>query len=286
MTSRALVLGGGGVAGIAWETGVLSGLADEGVDLLEADVIIGTSAGSAVAAQITSGLSLEALFARQLLPPEQSGEISADLDMDALVALFSEGLGGARTPREIRAAIGHVALAAATVPEAPRRRVIEHRLPVHEWPARDIRIVVVDAETGEDLVWDRDSGVGLVDAVAASCAVPGVWPPVTVAGRRYVDGGVRSGTNVDLASGYEVVVVLAPVAETLGLGDRAVRAVADAVRARPETIVLGPDEASTAAIGTNALDPATRAPSARAGRAQGREQANAVAAVWRARAKG
>ena len=279
--SKALVLGGGGVAGIAWELGLLAGLADEGVDVTDADLIIGTSAGSAVAAQITGAATLEALFARQLVPAEQSGELMAELDIEALTAMFGAALRVAKSPAEMRAAIGRAALAADTVPEPARRAVIEHRLPDHTWAAhRDVRLVAADAESGDMRVFTRDDGVSLVDAVAASCAVPGVWPPVTIDGRRYIDGGVRSSTNADLAAGCGVVLILAPVDDIAGIADVAVAAAIERLSASAAVTWVRPDAASTAAIGTNPLDPATREPAATAGRAQGRVIAADVSAVW------
>src|SRR5581483_5739954 len=111
----------------------------------------------------------------------------------------------------VRRRIGAAALAAETIDEAPRRAAVAARVPVDAWPARTLLIVAVDAATGETVVFDRGSGVSLVDAVTASCAVPGVWPPATIGGRRYVDGGVRSGTNADLAVGCDRVVVIVPL---------------------------------------------------------------------------
>ena len=280
-SSRALVLGGGGVAGIAWELGVLAGLADEGVDVTGAELIVGTSAGSAVAAQISSSASLDGLFARQLVPAEQSGELMADLDLDALLAMFGSALRAAKTPAEMRAAIGQAALAAETVPEVARRAVIEHRLPDHTWAAgRDLRIVAADAETGETRVFTRDDGVSIVDAVAASCAVPGVWPPVTIEGHRYIDGGVRSSTNADLAAGCAVILILAPVDDIAGIADATVSAAIQRLSDSAAVTWVRPDEASLAAIGTNPLDPATREPAAKAGRAQGCVIAAEVGAAW------
>jgi len=93
------------------------------------------------------------------------------------------------------------ALATDTVTEPERRRVIECRLPSHEWPSRALKTVAVDAGSGEPRVLDSASGVSLVDAVTASTAVPGVWPPATIEGRRYIDGGVRSSANADCALG-------------------------------------------------------------------------------------
>ncbi len=168
-----------------------------------------------------------------------------------------------------------------TIPEAERHVIIESRLPVHEWPQQRLLIVAVDTETGEEYIMDRESGVTLVDAVAASCAVPGIWPPVTIAGHRYMDGGMRSATNADLARGYDRILILNPLganANYLGAGLDA--EVAALQQEGSQVLVIAPDTASTTAIGMNPLDPATRQPSAQAGRAQGRELATAVAALW------
>jgi NTE family protein len=169
-----------------------------------------------------------------------------------------------------------MAIHASTVSEAERRQVIASRLPISEWPERDLRITAVDAESGEFVVFDRDSGVSLVDAVGASCAVPGVWPPVTIDGRRYIDGGMRSPANADLAAEYERVVVLAPVVRGGGPMPGAAGQVAGLRRAA----LVPPDADSIRAIGRNVLDPARRAAAARAGRAQAEEALTAVAEVW------
>lgn len=280
--TRALVLGGGGVAGVAWELGILTGLHDAGVDVRGAEIIIGTSAGSVVGAQISSGTELERLFASQLTPVEQSKERAVAFDPNQMMEVFSKAIAeSGYDARAIRARIGAYALAAPAIPEADRRAIIEARLPVHTWPRQQLLIVAIDTATGEEYVIERESGVSLVDAVAASCAVPGIWPPVTIAGRRYMDGGMRSATNADLANGYDRILILNPLGEGanfFGVGPAA--EVAALERAGSRALVIGPDAASAGAIGTNPLDPATRTPSALAGRAQGREVAAAVAALW------
>jgi NTE family protein len=280
--TRALVLGGGGVAGVAWELGIITGLYEKGVDVRTADIIIGTSAGSVVGAQITSGTDLESLFASQLTPAEQSKERRVEFDPARLMDAFSQAVAEVGSDiKAIRARIGAYALTAPTVPEAERRAIIESRLPSRTWPQQRLLIVAVDTATGEEYIMDRESGVPLVDAVAASCAVPGVWPPVTIAGRRYMDGGMRSATNADLASGYDRVLILNPLganADYMGMGLTA--EVAALEREGSRVLVIAPDTASVAAIGLNPLDPATRQPSALAGRAQGHELANSVAALW------
>ncbi len=277
MTQRALVLGGGGITGIAWMLGLLSGLAERGLHLRGADAVIGTSAGSVVGAQLATGVDVEERYTAQLAPA--TGEVAASLGRGALLRLGLAAL-GARDPQRARARIGRVALRARTVPEAERLAVIGSRLPVRAWPDRSLRVTAVDARDGAFRVLDRDSGVPLVTAVAASCAVPGVYPPVTAAGTRLIDGGVRSPVNADLAAGAERVVVLAPI--TRGFGPLVgLDAQVVALRAAGSRVaVVSPDAAATAAIGRNVLDPARRAGAARAGRAQAAAALKGAADVW------
>jgi NTE family protein len=275
----ALVLGGGGITGIAWELGVLAGLAEAGTDLTGADLVVGTSAGSVVGALLTSGSDLVAVYERQLAPA--TGEQVARLNR-ATVAQFGWAMLRSRgRDVEFRRRIGALALAAEkaglTPSEQERLDVIGGRLAGTQWPQRQLVITAVDSETGEFRTFDRDSGVPLLHAVAASCAVPGVYPPVTIDGRRYVDGGMRSAANADLAQGYDRLVVLAPIPR--GVGPMAsVDAQVTGMVSR--VAVISPDAAGRKAIGRNVLDPAARAPSARAGRAQAATIARQIAEVW------
>jgi NTE family protein len=279
VTKRGLVLAGGGLAGIAWETGILQGIADEAPDvadaLLAADVLLGTSAGSTVAAQIGSGTGLEDLFAAQI--SADSSEIDPGVNIDDIVELFVTAMStpGATTEEKLRR-IGAIALSTQTVAEPLRRAVIGHRLPSREWPDRVLRVTAIDVATGELVVIDRESGIGLVDAVAASCAVPGAWPPVTVGERRFMDGGVGSSVNMAAASDCDAVVVLVPSSDTTPspFGDGTV---AEIAHFPGQTLAVFADDASLTAFGPNPLDPACRIPSANAGRAQGRREAARVA---------
>jgi len=273
---RALVLGGGGVTGIAWMTGLLAGLAEAGTDLTSADLVVGTSAGSVVGAQILSGPALEDLYASQLKEP--TGEVAAKLGVGVLFGFVINSLWPGHE-RVGRARLGRAALRARTVPEAERREIIRQRLPNPSWPDHHLIITAVDAETGEARNFDRDSGVSLADAVAASCAVPLVWPPITIDGRRYIDGGVRSITNADLAGGCERVVVVAPVTVALRRSGRIASQLAS-LGPHVRSIVVSPDANARNAIGGNVLDPAHRVASARSGHAQSAGVAPAVAAVW------
>lgn len=273
---RALVLGGGGVAGVAWEIGLLHGLAEAGVDLSDADVVIGTSAGAAAGGQLTSGVPLKDLYERQLAGT--SREIVARVGMKLPAAMMVAMLRSGKDAQKFRRHIGAMALRAHTLPEADRLAAIASRLPVHEWPARVLRVTAIDATTGDFVVFDRDSGVPFVEAVAASCAVPGVWPPVTIGDRRYIDGGMRSAANADLAAGAERAVVIAPIIR--GGGPMPKVAAEIAALAPMPVALVSPDEASSAAFGRNALDPAVRGPAARAGFAQAATVADRVRAVW------
>ncbi|MEJ6512666.1 MAG: patatin-like phospholipase family protein [Acidimicrobiales bacterium] len=275
---KALVLGGGGVAGIAWELGVLDALLAAGVDLTTADRIVGTSAGSAVGAQLRTGESLESLCARQLVPAEQSAELQVESSLDSLIEQFAACFEGAPNALEVRRRLGAVALGAPTVEEAARIAVIESRLSSHEWSERELLVTAVDAFTGEFRVFDRHSGVSLVSAVAASCAVPGIWPPVTIGDTRFMDGGVNSGSNADLAEGCEVVVIVAPFAGGFG---PTVESEAETLRSTGAIVeVITADIEATEAFGTNVLDPATRVPSLREGRRQGALEVQRIAKVW------
>ena len=144
----------------------------------------GTSAGSTVAAQLGSGLGLDVLFDRQTTP--SSTELNPSVGIEEITELFLAAMTGPGSKAEKLQKIG---IGRTCRPQPSTRRcgveVIAHRLPSHDWPDRVLRISAIDTATGELVAFDRTSGVSLVDAVAASCAVPAVWPPVTIGDRRY-----------------------------------------------------------------------------------------------------
>lgn len=255
---------------------MIAGLADAGVQLTLADLVVGTSAGSVVGVQILSGAPLEDLYGEQLA--DASSEIGARMSLVALARFVLAGV-WPRDETRARAALGHAALRAKTVAESERKRVIDSRLTLKTWPQQRLLIVAVDAENGAPRVFDSSSGVSLVDAVASSCAVPLVWPAMTVDGHRYMDGGVRSIANADLAAGCERVVVLAPVTLAVRRTGRIATQLAG-LGADVRSVVVSPDAEARRAIGRNVLDPAHRAAAARAGRRQAELAASAVKSVW------
>jgi NTE family protein len=295
----ALVLGGGGAAGNAWEIGVIAGLAEAGLDLTQAaDLVVGTSAGATAAAQVRSGIPAAELLASVLSPPVQPvGQNLQRPPSLPMTTVFERmrAIGAAATSAaDLQRAMGAFGLESDSIigsGAAQRRATVAARLPSPQWPDRPMIVVALDAHTGELAAFDRDSGVELVDAVTASTALPGLVPTVSINGSHYIDGGVRSSENADLASGYANVVVLSPLggrsrtpeqgADPAGQFEGLRRfpgadlaAQVEALREQGSHVeVITPDADSRAAMGTNQMDPATRIPAARAGFAQGKQEA-------------
>lgn len=286
VATKGLVLGGGGVIGIAWEAGVLKGLRDGGIDPAAADLVIGTSAGSVVGAHLRVGASLDALYAAQLAPSEGAVEGSmTELDTAALMQVFARWGGLAEMTSAAAAEIGALALSARTVPEERWLQTFAQLFGPVEWPEGRLLLTAVDTADGSFTVWTRESGVPLLSAVASSCAVPGMFPPVTLGERRYMDGGVRSGTSADLARGLDTVLIVAPIgASDQGIGGIARRQIdaeaAELALGGSDVTLLLPDAAALDAFGPNLMDPARRAPAAEAGLRQGAEVARQLGARW------
>jgi NTE family protein len=230
-----------------------------------------------VAAQLGSGTPLDTWFRQQVDPELQNYELkSTGMSLTELMETVVRVWEEVADPAERRRRSGAMALAADTVPESVRRSVVAGRLVDHSWPPRRIATVAVDADSGERCVFDAASGVDLVDAVAASSAVPGVWPPVTIGGHRYIDGGVYSLCNADLAKGFDKVLVLAPMVDP-ELDDQL-----DGLSATSRVQVVAADQASLAAFGVDPLDPSVRALAARAGYTQRHRAVASTAAFWNA----
>jgi NTE family protein len=301
--TRALVLGGGGPVGIAWESGLIAGLAEGGVDLAAADYIVGTSAGSFVGSQLASGRKAADLAAAIVAEadrprpaaPAAGGQAGAQArtggppNLALLFQKMQEAASGERDPAAVRREIGAFALKAETMDEASFIKSFGRQLSERQsegWPADSFACTAVDAETGAFVVWDKTSDVDLAHAVASSCSVPGVYPPVTLKGRHYIDGGMRSATNADLAKGHDLVVI---VALRIGGGDaamaermrRPLEAETQALKdAGGRVELITPDEASQAAFGQNLMDFRVRPAAANAGLAQGRAMSAELKFVW------
>jgi len=272
--SRALVLSGGGTSGVAWQTGLLKGFRDNGVDLTTADLLVGTSAGAIVSAQLATGHNLDELYAIQCRPPGPP-ESLRPRNVMALMQAMAEikrrsntsdrpGLDAAELVE-----LGAAAVKAETETEASRLATVNAYLPsAKEWTDRRLLLTAIDLADGSLVVWDKNSRATLVEAVASSCAAALVAPPTTIGGRRYMDAGPRSGTSAQLAAGHELVVVVA-IARPGPLGSPLSEEI-DTLRmggSRVEVIV--PNAASIAVLFPNLLDGTRRPRCAEAGYAQG-----------------
>jgi NTE family protein len=298
--TRALVLSGGGPVGIAWEAGIAVGLAGGGVDLSLADLIVGTSAGSVVGANIALGRDMEqalqafseaALQSTTTDTPEAVPLSSgAGEGLSALFAVIAEAASGKRTAEEARALIGKFALEAKTAPEEAFLAFFSD-FDGEEWPRR-YRCTAVDASTGAFVAWDGSAGESLQRAIGSSCAVPGLFPPITVNGRRYVDGGMRSVANADLAVGHDAVLIVTlsgeipaemaslidpKMAEFLNAGSREVatlEASGSIVR------VISPSEDFTSYVAMNLMNMALAPRAGEIGVAQGEKLAEDMRGFW------
>lgn len=226
---RGLVLGAGGVLGFTWSAGVLHALERSmDLDVRDMDVIIGTSAGSIMAAVLSSGVSVDTVLRHQR-GQARPDDVSIDWDYDAdsggvLPPLPMLGVG---SPRLLARVARHpsrytaITAASALLPRgrgrlAPVSRMVERISGGRAWPERETWIVAMDYATGQRTVFGTQGGPAarLSEAVSASCAIPGWYAPVPIGGRVYVDGGTASATSLDLlaGSGLDEVYVVAPMA--------------------------------------------------------------------------
>ena len=291
---RALVLGGGGSTGNAWLIGVIAGLFEAGLDVTTADLTIGTSAGSTAAAQIAGATPTELLAAILSAAPQQPTD-PADPDrgrvptrsvadhLERIRRIIASAEDAADMRRRMGAAAIEIAAASDGSWQTHWRATVASRLPSQRWPERTVLITAVDACNGDPVVFDRHSGVDLVDAVAASCSSGAVY---RIGDSRYIDGGYRSNAeNADLAAGYARVLALSP------FGGRSLTPVewgmhlatqVDVLRAGGSNVeTIFPDGSFKQMFGANAMDLSLRPPAARAGYDQGRALAEQLTEFWR-----
>jgi NTE family protein len=293
--TRALVLAGAGAAGNAWELGLIAGLYDAGVDVTEADLVAGTSAGSTVAAQITSGTRPAELYAAILteVPPPPRGGAGSDqrdarnLSVSNYLEWSSTIIGSADDASDMRRRMGAAALELDAFDGSGTTRwrdIVAARLPSQDWPQQRVLITAVDAETGEPVVFDRDSGVDLVDAVAASTS-NGFGGPYRIGESRYINGGYRRNENADLAAGFSTVLVLSPFGGASRMprewGMDLATQVSELRAGGSNVETVFPDSAAGDVFNARAMDPSTRPQAARGGYDQGRALAEELREFWR-----
>jgi len=280
----ALILAGGGYVASSWEIGLITGMAEVGVDVRNADLFVGTSAGARVALDLTSGMALDEIYQRRVGTEMPLLHPPAMVDWSRLRAGVEAAKQAGGSPAEILRRYGALALTSAVETGSDRRRIVASQLPLQVWPKQRVLITAVNAETGERRAFERDSGIDLVDAILATTASFGS-PPMFFEGQHYIDGGYHSGDNADLAIGSERVLIL-----SLRAPPEAMRliplecAVAALQAAGAQVEVIHPDEQTLAALVKTGgpMNPASGRSAAVAGRLQGQRSAvKRIASFWR-----
>lgn len=286
---HALILGGGGPVGEAWESGVLAGLMEKGVELAKIDRVIGTSAGAIVGARVAGRMSRSELTTAALTrfegPPPKPTQMPPPPDLTFLVRRLEQLNEGKLSEQSVGVEVGEWALKVRPiVSEEAFVASFKRRFPQPSWPGGSFECVSVDAGDGSLRVWNESSEVPPAFAVASSCALPGFFAPVTIDGHRYMDGGVRSATNADLARGCKTAIVLAP---TVGPSDALAKVSVKRLDQELEVVrasgckvaAIVPDAASLSAFGGSLGNSGRAGLALEAGRNQGLSSAENIAGI-------
>ncbi|MER6072948.1 patatin-like phospholipase family protein [Streptomyces sp. NPDC001817] len=244
-------------------------------DRLPIDLIVGTSAGAIVGALPATGQAPDRLES----PPHPAGSAGGPLQVDQrrLGEVWTVLGDAGSDPAEARRLVGEPALAADTGSEQAHLARMHAMVGTERRPDRALLITAVEATTGEPGILDHTSGASLSSAVAASTAFPAVCPPVTINGRRYMDGGLRSATSADLAAGSHTTVVIEPLAH-LFPRETLTRELAEA--GADSVVTISPDQATTQIFGRDLHDRTAWGPAYRAGVRQGAAMADHVGVTW------
>jgi NTE family protein len=221
-------------------------------------------------------------------------EVGAGATITDLMTAWADAASRAQTPEQMRIELGKLALDASTVAEGDFTGAeVFAQLAGRDWPA-SFRCTAIDTQTGELRVWDTEAGAPLDRAVASSCAVPMVFPPVTIDGTRFMDGGMRTPLNADLAAGHDAVIVVSCLAMALpeGITDPVFDAIAGQLEvelavlrdggAAVEIVVPGAEFLEVSGWGTELMNPARVAGAYEAGVRQAAAEAHRLQAIWAA----
>lgn len=249
---RTLVLGGGGITGIAWQAGVLAGLLENGVNVDKADRVIGTSAGAFVGAILVNGYDMKDYYYE--LDERRDNNDRATLSSDIYRLWQNAFVVGRDDAQKVGQMLGDIVYTRPShIDLEERKQAVRQRLGDVEW--KDILdITAINARTGDVGVFNSRSDVTLEDAITASGAVPGIWPHIRLNHSDCIDGGMVSPTNAMLAKGAKSIIILAPLADGLGM----IPSVYDDAKQLSEqshVLVIQPDSASEAEIGNNIYNP-------------------------------
>lgn len=261
-----IVLGGGGITGIAWEIGIINGLISQGIELETADKILGTSAGSFVGAALASGFDMH-VYMEKFKDPAAFNEFAKVRPEVATLWIQAFRLGG-NDRQTVGRSFGQIIKKyPALTSLEDRLTMVRNRLVTTEW-ATNLEISMINAATGKIHFFDHHSGISLVEAVAASGAVPGVWPHMHFLAADWIDGGMVSSTNAYHMKGIDIVLVLAPLPQKYGAIPSPAEEV-EQLRQQATVELIIPDEKSHSEIGANIYDASNCAEIAQAGYKQG-----------------
>lgn len=248
INEKALVLGGGGITGIAWESGVLAGLIDSGILVNHADKILGSSAGSYVGSILANGQNMKTYY--EQLANNRDNADNAQLD-PSLFELWREAFVEGKTDEQV---IGKylgdiINKSPSTVSLKERERSVRKRIGNVDWTPQ-LEITAINAKTGTLESFNETSGISLMEAVMASGAVPGIWPHVDMLGASWIDGGMISSTNARLMANYKDIIILAPLDQKQGLVPSVYEDV-ETLKTNSNVTLITPDQDSRNIIGTN-----------------------------------
>lgn len=282
---KALVLGGGGIVGIAWEQGIIAGLKAGGINLSDADTILGTSAGSVVGSQLASGSSFDQADPPSAEQTRQLAELTEQLDLVLLGKVFEIWMHTSTNPNASRE-IGALAAQTGGWSEQQWLTVNQDMHGLDDWPTGDLRITALEMATGE-LQIHTAGNAPFNKAIAASCAVPAMFPAITINGCRYIDGGVISCTHADqlLPDQPDAVIIIAPITTASvvygeGAEKSLQREVSELESSGAQVLAITPEASDVAAFGGNMMDPMQVEASWNTGFEKGRGLARGPAMIW------
>lgn len=273
---RALVLGGGGITGIAWESGVLAALIENGMKISQIDKIFGTSAGAFVGAVLSNNQDMKSYY--HYLNENKDPNEQTKLKKEVYEMWRQAYIQGGNNQESIGRLLGEmIDQVQPVISMKERKKAIAKRLNDSKWTSQLV-ITAINARTGQLETINQQIGMDLIDSVAASEAVPGLWPHVTMTGKDYIDGGMVSSTNACLAKDFKQILIIAPLTQKIG---KLPNVFDDEITLSntSDVYTITPDEFSKSIIGDNIYDASVIIEVGNAGYEQGKRLVKEIEAL-------
>jgi NTE family protein len=279
---RTVVFDAGGVAGMAWTTGLVYGLKHEECDISKAEVLIGSSLSALLAAQIHSGIALDKLFSMQALASTpHSWQSVTSIESYRILELWSQ-LIASDTNSSQENILDILLKKHTTFTPLAWKKIISEHIFMLDWSERALQVVATDCESGQLVIFDKLSGVSLLDAIAASSATPGLVDPIKIDGRYYTDGGLHSAKSIAFAAGAQKIIIISPMG-TAGWpinNKHYFMQVEKLKESGSDVMFITPDYPSRIEFEDNPFLIQTRAHTAEAGFIQGRKLPEDIKSFW------